>query len=814
MNQGRPRRSGLLQAYIATVFVLGLVAFVDAMLAVAEARLPYQWTILAALAVLSQFSRLSSLKVPGVTAHLSVSEILLFMLVLMYGWAPAVVTLGVDGLTFSLKQELRRKRNSNFDYLAFDFAEPALSMWVAAQVYFLLAGLPPLWLQNSGLADIALPALAMGTVYFAMNSGLSTLAEAMAARTSPWPLWQKHFQDLGANYFSSVSIAAVLADHLVGAGLYDTLKVLAVIAPMVIASYYVLAMSMRSLADQKRHVAEKEQLNLTLAEALAMTAEAKDRSTSRGHIRRVRTLAMQLAHAAGLTDPEQLQAIEFGGLLHDYGKTGIPEHILNKPGKLTEGEYEVMKTHASVGADMVSRIGFPFPVVPIIRHHHENWDGSGYPDNLQGDAIPLGARILSVVDCYDALRDHRPYRRALSHDQAMKILRERSGTMYDPAIIAVFESLQDQLKAFSFQDAAPGLTPAVPPTADPMPAHPEDGVAPLPLELRLSCTRTLAELLEELSSLSPDAGVDATCGLVSRQLLRLAPASLVVFYRRDDATDEIAAAYASGFGEALMGNVRMPLGHKVSGWVAVNNRSVINADSTLDVDDLLDRVEPRFRSLLSVPLPCGDRTIGVVTLYAFQERAFREEQRQALELVRDAIGRTFWRALQHDRSRVAAAASVGVTTPGDRRSFDALLAMDDRVVNALGPSVGLLCVKNTGDPGAMADAAMAVTKAVRVADLIYSPTADSLVVLMRDSDPDAGRIVTQRIAESLPANLAPWLASSPLRIGYACSPHDGDTIRQLLEKAVARLASPLAGQPAPEQAVRTVATPARQGGRS
>jgi predicted signal transduction protein with EAL and GGDEF domain len=140
--------------------------------------------------------------------------------------------------------------------------------------------------------------------------------------------------------------------------------------------------------------------------------------------------------------------------------------------------------------------------------------------------------------------------------------------------------------------------------------------------------------------------------------------------------------------------------------------------------------------------------------------------------------------------------------------------MDDRVVNALGPSVGLLCVKSTGDPGAMADAAMAVTKAVRVADLIYSPTADSLVVLMRDSDPDAGRIVTQRIAESLPANLAPWLASSPLRIGYACSPHDGDTIRQLLEKAVARLASPLAGQPAPEQAVRTVATPARQGGRS
>ena len=812
MSEDRPRRSGLLRAYIAAVFVLGLVAFIDAMQTLVAARLPYLWAILAALAVLSQFSKLSSIKVPGVTAHLSVSEILLFMMVLMYGVAPAVVTLALDGLMFSLKQELKGKRHSNFDYAAFDFAEPALSMWVAAQVYVLLAGVPPLWIQNSELADLALPALAMSAVYFAMNSGLSTLAEALAARTSPWPLWRKHFQDLGANYFSSVSIAAVLADHLVAASAWDALKVLAVIAPLVLTSYFVLAVSMRSLADQKRHVAEKEQLNLTLAEALAMTAETKDRSTSRGHIRRVRTLAMQLAHAIGITDVQQLQAIEFAGLLHDYGKTGIPDHILNKPGKLTEGEYEVMKTHASVGADMVSRIGFPFPVVPIIRHHHENWDGSGYPDNLQGEAIPLGARVLSVVDCYDALRDHRPYRRALSHDQAMAILRERSGTMYDPAVVTVFESLEDELRACSFQDSSLALAPAMAPTTDPVPAHPEDGATPLPLELRLSATRTLAQLLDGLSSLPADAGVEATCSLVSQHLLRLAPASLVVFFRRDDATDEIATAYASGFGEALMRPVRMPLGHKVSGWVAVNNRSVINADCTLDVDDLLDRVEPRFRSLLSVPLPRLDRTIGVVTLYAFQEQAFREEQRQALDLVRDAIGRMFWRALQNDGARAAAATAAGITTPGSRRSFDALLAMDDRVVNALGPSVGLLCVRNDGDAGVMAEAAMAVTKAVRVADLIYSPTVDSLVVLMRDSDPDAGRIVTQRIADALPADLAPWSAASPLRIGYACSPHDGDTVRQLLEKATARLGTSAAA-PAPA-AHAAAGVPVPHGGRS
>jgi putative nucleotidyltransferase with HDIG domain len=810
----RPPRSGLLRPYVAAVFVLGLLAVADALQLLAETRLPDRWIVLALLVVASQFSKLSSIKVPGVTAHLSVSEALLFMIVVMYGAAPAVVTLAIDGLLFSLKQEIRRKRHSNFDYAAFDFAEPALSMWVAAKVYYMLAGVGPLFLAPASLSVIALPTLAMSAVYFVMNSGLSTMAESLSSRTSPWPLWRQHFRDLGANYFSSASIAAVLADHLVTATLVEALAVIAAIAPLVLTSYFVLAVSMKSLADQKRHSAEMEQLNLTLAEALAMTAEAKDRSTSRGHIRRVRTLAMQLAHAVGLSDAQQLQAVEFAGLLHDYGKTGIPDHILNKPGKLTAGEYEVMKTHASVGADMVSRIGFKFPVVPIIRHHHENWDGSGYPDSLQGEAIPLGARILSVVDCYDALRDHRPYRRALSHDQAMAILRERSGTMYDPAIVAVFESLEAQLRACSFQDSPPALVPVIPPTADPMPAHPEDGGAPLPLELRLSATRTLAQLLEQLSDLSPEAGVDATCGLVAQQLLRLAPASLAVFYQRDDATDEIAAAYASGFGEALMRPVRMPLGHKVSGWVAVNNRSVINADSTLDVDDLLDRVEPRFRSLLSVPLPYQNRTIGVVTLYAFQDQAFREEQRQSLDLIRDAIGRVFWRALQNDRARAVAAISTGVTTPADRRSFDALLAMDDQVVHALGPSVGLLCLKSGGNGDTMADAAMAVTRAVRVADLIYAPTPDSLVVLMRDSDPDAGRIVTQRIADALPASLAPWSPTSPLKIGYACSPHDGDTIRQLLERAVARLGVPGTADTPAAPATPAAGMPVQQGGRS
>ena len=791
MNQGRRRRPGLLKAYVAVVFVLGLFAFAGAMRSLMQADLPYQWIILAVLAVGAQFTKLSSVKVPGVSAHLSVSEILVFMIVLMYGAAPAVVTVAVDGLIFSLRQELRRKRDSDFHYAAFDFAEPALSIWAASHAYAFLAGVVPLWVAVAPLASIGLPVLAMSAIYFAMNSGLSALAEALSSRTPAWPLWKAHFKDLWANYLSSASIAAVLSHHLVAATPFDVLRVLALVSPLVLTSFYVLSVAMKSLEEKNRHVTEMEQLNLTLAEALAMTAEAKDRSTSRGHIRRVRILVMRLAHAMGVTNPQELKAIEFAGLLHDYGKTEIPDHLLNKPGKLTEGEYEVMKTHASAGADMVARIGFKFPVVPVIRHHHEHWDGSGYPGKLQGEAIPLGARLLSVVDCYDALRDHRPYRRALSHDQAMAILRERGGTMYDPAVVNAFESLESELRNRSWTDSDAALPVALlPGPSDAMPNPLTDTVLPLPIELRLSATSTLVQLHDQLSLLDPQAGVETTCGMVAQHLLRLAPAGLIVFYRRDDAADELAAAYASGFGEALVRPVRMPLGHKVSGWVAVNGRSVINADSTLDFDDLLESVEPRFRSLLSIPLPLLDRTIGVVTLYAFQKHAFREEQREAIDLVRHAVGQAFWRAIQHDRSRAASASPVGVPGPATRRALDALLAMDHQPATGHSRSVGVLCVQTDGGASVMADATMAVTKAVRVADLIFAPTDDSLVVLMRDSDPDAGRIVTQRIAEALPAGLPPQSPDPPaLRIGYACSPHDGDSIRQLLDSAWQRLSS-------------------------
>src|SRR5437763_8743881 len=194
---------------------------------------------------------------------------------------------------------------------------------------------------------------------------------------------------------------------------------------------------MGRVEDANKHVEQLNRLYLSTIETLAMAIDAKDQVTH-GHIRRVQLHATNLAKQVGVRDDRLLKAIEAAALLHDMGKLAVPEHILNKPGKLTPAEFEKMKLHASVGAEILSAIDFPYPVVPIVRHHHENWNGTGYPDGLKGTEIPIGARILSVVDCFDALTSDRPYRPRLSDADALRILLERRGTMYDPLVIDVF----------------------------------------------------------------------------------------------------------------------------------------------------------------------------------------------------------------------------------------------------------------------------------------------------------------------------------------------------------------------------------------
>ena len=257
---------------------------------------------------------------------------------------------------------------------------------------------------------------------------------ALEARKSPLAIWKEHFVGLWLTYLGATfaSMLMLVLSHDWSGQPMQPLEVLLLIAPLPVILYVTFMHAVGRAHDQIEHLGGMNRVYVATIEALAQTIDAKDQVTH-DHIRRVQENSVRLAHALGVTDDGEIQALKAASLLHDVGKISVPEHILNKPGRLTPAELEIMQRHAPVGADILSVIGFPYPVVPTVRHHHENWDGTGYPDGLAGEAIPIGARILMVVDCFDALTSDRPYRPRFETAAALQVLVDWRGTMYRPA---------------------------------------------------------------------------------------------------------------------------------------------------------------------------------------------------------------------------------------------------------------------------------------------------------------------------------------------------------------------------------------------
>jgi putative nucleotidyltransferase with HDIG domain len=222
--------------------------------------------------------------------------------------------------------------------------------------------------------------------------------------------------------------------------------------PILAATYFTYKVYLDRVETSNRHAEQMSEVHLKTIEALAIAIDAKDEVTP-DHVHRVQIYATGLARLFGLSEPE-LEALKAGALLHDIGKLAVPDYILNKPGPLTPAEFDKMKVHTIVGAEILERVGFPYPVVPVVRHHHERWDGRGYPDGLRGDEIPMTARILTLSDCFDAVREHRNYRVAMTREQALEMLKEGSGTVFDPNVVRTFLEHLDEFETEIREDVS------------------------------------------------------------------------------------------------------------------------------------------------------------------------------------------------------------------------------------------------------------------------------------------------------------------------------------------------------------------------
>lgn len=296
----------------------------------------------------------------------------------------------------------------------------------------------------SNAALVAALAVMALTMYF-VNCSLVAAIHAAKKRVSFFCVWREHYIWTSINFFAAALAAGFIYHALVHVGILYVVLGIAIIAATIL-SYKVYFERMN---EKTVEAAEMSRLHLATVEALATAIDAKDQMTH-FHVRRVQHYCLELAKLFNLSEPE-IKALRAGTLLHDIGKLAVPDHILNKPGELSAAEFERMKIHTRVGAQILERVEFPYPVIPIVLYHHERWDGCGYPEGLRGEQIPITARILAVADAFDTVREARPYRQALSCEEASHLLRRGAGTHFDPQVVRVF---LDNLEAFDCAIAA------------------------------------------------------------------------------------------------------------------------------------------------------------------------------------------------------------------------------------------------------------------------------------------------------------------------------------------------------------------------
>lgn len=720
--------------FVVAITVAGILALAHACYALTTTPSELDWL---ALALLTFVSGTFAVKIPAASATISVSEVFVFSLAILHGGPAATITVAIDGLITSLYRGNRAPRR-----LLFNIFEPAVSISLASALYSWVSGVPPLSVAPAPLTVLVMPVFLLASSYLLLNTWLTAWVMALEARTSPFGIWRQHIVWLSVNFLSGASIALLLSVNMRQVSVQGLLLVL----PLVFLLYLVFRTWTERVRDAGVHVDTINRLYLSTVEALAIAIESKDQVTST-HVRRVQNLSLAIARHLGVPAGEQMRAIEAGALLHDIGKVAIPDYVLNKPGRLTPDEYEIIKLHAPIGAEILTAVDFPYPVVPIVRSHHENWDGTGYPDGLAGEAIPIGARIISVVDCFDALTSDRPYRRALSDEAALEIIRERTGRMYAPdvvdALIACYEGARVPSPATlphaasaliaRINQSAPGSRPALNATASAQPVVEADAGA-------------LDELWTAVEDGGTSADARARLGVpaLSALLRTLTPATTVCVCRVESRTQSVVVEHVFGHGEQLLRRAQIALGEGLTGWVAANRTPMVNSDPALDWPAQIRALTPPLSAALSVPIG----TVGVLTLYAERTGAFAHAHVLAAERAATLLER-----LLHPRTPASRDAVTPVIADTTSDASQALLAL----VQGGGGSApcGVLSITGTNRDARTVDVvslAALVMPAVRLNDGVMVSSSEEVVAILPGCEPDAETPIVMRLQEALDAS--------------------------------------------------------------
>ena len=733
----------------------------------------------------------SNMKVwlPGITGTMSVNYVFILAAATELTLPQTVLIAGFSGV--SQLFWTARKRPHNVQIL-FNFASISLSGALSSMV------LGASW----AFRDISLRLFAASTLYFLSNTLTAGIILALTSGKRFTRLWRHDLFWTAPHYLAGGALAGLL--HLWNRYLGWQSSVL--IFPPIYLVYYSYRLYLGRLEEEKRHVGEIADLHLRTIQALALAIDARD-GNLHGHVRRVQVYAREMARELGLSESER-RALEAASLLHDIGKLAVPEHIISKPGKLTPEEFEKMKVHPIVGAEILDSVRFPDPVVPIVRAHHERWDGSGYPDGLRGEDIPIGARIVSAVDCLDALASDRQYRRGLPLDEAMRQVHAESGRCFDPRVVEVLQNRYREFEELARLAASdPAERPADTPdgnTVEPSAGFEPSSSAPVWTHEGFIASIAAARqefqtLLELTNDLGTSLRVDETLSLLASRLKALIPYQGVAIYTVVDG--HLVTRFAAGDDAALFQSLAIPLGEGISGWVTRTNKPIVNGNPSVEPGYLNDSTKFSIhRSAISVPLPGLNGVIGALTLYHREAAAFTRDHLRVLLAISSKAGLTIENALRFGQVEENATTDGLTGLPNARSLFirlDAVLEHARRTRSILAVLVtDLDGFKQVNDQFGHAAGnqvleltAQAFRETIREGDYAARMGGDEFVLLMpgahRDVIDDRCRQLNELICQvGRRVCRGDFLR---LSVGAAYYPEDGDNAEELLANADSRM---------------------------
>lgn len=629
--------------------------------------------------------------------------------------------------------------------------------------------------------------LCAGFAHYLLSGALKSIFYKLENSRGFSQQWKENFLCSLINYALGIGTVFVLHLAFLEFGLYFGL----VILPTTVFGHFAYRLHVSRFEQKTREITEASRIHLATVEALATAIDARDQ-VGVGHVRRTQIYAVGIGELLGLSTAD-LQALNTGALLHDIGKLAVPDHILNKPGRLTAAEMEKTKIHATVGASILEKVNFPYPVVPTVKHHHEKWDGSGYPEGLKGENIPLTARILTIADAYDTLRGARPYRPAISRDDVRRYLLNGAGLQFDPKIVDLFLR---NLKKFEAEVEAQGFSY----TFD------KDSLSQLHSSFEVnadqnyveqikSANREVFTLYELARVFSSSLHLHETLALFAKKIGELVPFDTCIIYLLDETEEFAKAAYVEGENSSVLKNNRIKPGEGATGYVLKKRKAVHNVEPGLDFTFRELDLHSDYSAMASLPLVADDKLLGAVSLYSYELTEYEEEHMRLLETVARIASDALGMALQHAESESRALTDPMTDLP-NARSLQAQFEKETARADRNGSNFQLLMLDLDGFKAVndtfghkagdklLKELARIMKAQLRDYDFLARYAGDEFVAIVPETDAAGIYDLCCRIEKAVDEFVLPLGDGKNARVGISigtgCYPHHGSTLDQII----------------------------------